>query len=234
MVVYLPHIHLVCVNMKLINKELDEDRALLEARYMEENTQLELGEKIREKRKQLGITINEISNRTNLTSSFISQFERGRTKASMTSIIKIVESMGLTMSSLFEEQQITQIITPNTRTNNTVITEIPYLVRKGDRPKLSYPVTPNDVMFDYLLTHPTNNLQVYISELHPMDSCIEKYVQNGTEEFILILEGRFEIQIEENNYILNPGDSLTFNCKLSRTWKNISDSVTKILWIVYK
>ena len=47
-----------------------------------------IGEKIREHRKKLGITINEISKRTNLTASFISQFERGRTKASMDSAKK--------------------------------------------------------------------------------------------------------------------------------------------------
>ena len=111
---------------------------------------------------------------------------------------------------------------------------IPYLVRKNDRPKLSYPVALNESNYDYLLSHPTNNLQVHIVEVKPGDSGSKKFTEYSSEEFILILEGKFEIQIEENTYILNSGDSLTFSSSLNRLWKNTSIDTTQLLWILYK
>lgn len=198
---------------------------------MEEHNQLNIGEKIREQRKKLGITINEISKRTNLTASFISQFERGRTKASMDSVKKIAESIGLDFSDLFGKSSTNQPASIIQSINNFPM--IPYLVRKNDRPKLSHPAALNDSSYDYLLSHPTNNLQVHIIDVEPGDVGSKKLIEYGSEQFILILEGQFEFQIEENTYILSSGDSLTFNGSLNWIWKNTSNNTTKLLWVHY-
>lgn len=199
---------------------------------MENHLQFEIGNKIREQRKNLGITINELSKLTNLTASFISQFERGRTKASLTSTKKIAEALGLDMSELFETTTNSKAaVTEPILTHQTTV---PYLVRKNDRPKLSYPVTLNESNYDFLLSHPTNNLQVHITEVKPGDSGSKNFSQYGREEFILILKGTFELQLEENHYVLHNGDSITFSSSLNRIWKNPSDDVSQLLWILYK
>lgn len=42
------------------------------------------------------------------------------------------------------------------------------------------------------------------------------------------------MEVENELYILNDGDTITLDSSLSRSWKNISDSITEILWVIYR
>lgn len=191
---------------------------------------IQIGEKLRELRKQQGVTIHALSQQTGLTSSFISQFERGRTKASVASITKITEALGLTMADVFEEQE-----HPEPKKAPKMKHSIPYLVRKADRPKVSFSVALDELNYDYLLSHPTNPLQVHLAVIQPGDTGTKRQLQaDSSEEFILVLDGEFEIQVEENTYTLHAGDSLSFDGTQIRTWKNVHTSETRILWMIYK
>lgn len=188
---------------------------------MEEYSQIEIGKKIRDMRLNKNISINKVSKITGLTPSFISQFERGLTNASIDSIIKLVDAIDVKLTMLFSEN-----VNQESQSNKPVI------IRKSERPSLSSGSTNS--MLEYLLTHPDSNLEVYLSKLNPGSSSSSKYSNNGVEEFLLILEGKLEIEVENVNYVLNEGDTITINCSLSKSWENSSDSVTTILWIYYR
>ena len=51
------------------------------------------------------------------------------------------------------------------------------------------------------------------------------------EEFIFVLEGVLTLIIEEEEYILYPGDSTTFDSTKPHNWKNETNCITKIICV---
>ncbi len=59
------------------------------------------GRAVREKRKSLGLTLQNVSERTGLTLQYISDIERGRAVGTAETIAKICRALGLSMDDIF-------------------------------------------------------------------------------------------------------------------------------------
>jgi transcriptional regulator with XRE-family HTH domain len=62
-----------------------------------------VGSRIHKRRKELKLSLRDLGDQTQLTASFLSQLERGRSNASIDSIRKICSALGLTLFSLLSE-----------------------------------------------------------------------------------------------------------------------------------
>jgi|SRR5690625_3621541 len=182
----------------------------------------DLGKYLRKVRESKKITINEIAKKTGFTPSFISQFERGLTKASISSLQKIVQALNMSLSELF-------IHTNSTTKNEAKHSDKPNLVRKENRSKLSY---PDNKSFDYLLTGIHGQFEMILSEIEPGGGSGELVSHNDSEEGITVLQGMMEITIGSKKYTLYQGDTITFPSHIPHGWKNIGDELLKLIWIV--
>ncbi|MBN1444477.1 MAG: helix-turn-helix transcriptional regulator [Candidatus Omnitrophica bacterium] len=68
-----------------------------------ENFYLLLGKKIREMRKERGLTQEELAWKSGISLNFMGQIERGHKKPSIKTLKKISETLGIAPSALFEE-----------------------------------------------------------------------------------------------------------------------------------
>ena len=68
----------------------------------EERVNQLLGAKIRLLRKERGLTLKQLANKTSLSVSLISQIELGKSAASVSTLRKLAAALGVTMSYLFE------------------------------------------------------------------------------------------------------------------------------------
>ncbi len=68
----------------------------------EERVNQVLGAKIRQLRKERGLTLKQLANKTALSVSLISQIELGKSAASVSTLRKLATALGVTMSYLFE------------------------------------------------------------------------------------------------------------------------------------
>ena len=64
-----------------------------------------LGSAIREKRKQLGLTLSNMSYRTGVSLGYLSQIELGKNSASIETLYRICLALGMKMSELFQAVQ---------------------------------------------------------------------------------------------------------------------------------
>lgn len=179
---------------------------------------LSIGEQIRIIRKEKKITIHEIAEKTGLTSSFISQFERNLTKGSVASIQKIAHALGINVSSLFQGEE-----------NEKPPFQSASIVRYENRKKMTY---PDGKLIDYMLTSGEGHLQVLYCIVQPGGGSGTHYEHDGEEECVTILEGQMEISVDTNTYILNKGDTINFSSKLPHAWRNIGNDVMKVMWII--
>jgi len=80
-----------------------ETKGLL--RMTEEALRESLGSAIRERRKALGLTLSNMSDRTNVSLGYLSQIELGKNSASIETLYRICLALGMKMSELFQSVQ---------------------------------------------------------------------------------------------------------------------------------
>ncbi|MFQ3903252.1 cupin domain-containing protein [Staphylococcus sp. 50Mo3-1] len=180
------------------------------------DTDIKIGQKLRNIRKGKNITINKLAKDTGFTPSFISQFERGFTSASISTLKKITDALSINLTMLLSENEDVQ---------NT-----PYIVKKGEAKKLSY---PDEKSTDYMITRENAPYEVIYSEIKPGGNSGDLLSHNSIEETVTILQGTMEIEINNNIYILNENDSISFCSQSPHAWKNNSDKTLKVIWVVY-
>ncbi len=90
--------------------ELEQLRQVLQTAVREKGLMIDaeervnqvLGAKIRELRKDRGLTLKQLANKTTLSVSLISQIELGKSAASVSTLRKLATALGVSMSYLFE------------------------------------------------------------------------------------------------------------------------------------
>lgn len=184
------------------------------------NSHSEIGAKIRKIREEKKLTINQVAKETGFTASFISQFERGLTKASIASLRKIATCLGINLSTLFEDVDDKK---ESSQENEIII------VRKEKRKTLTY---PDGKSKDYLLTNTTGTFEVIYSKIEPGGVSGELISHGSIEECITILKGKLLLTIGDEEYILNDGDTITFPSHIPHGWENIGDEVVEVIWVV--
>jgi DNA-binding response OmpR family regulator len=80
-----------------------EEKGLL--RMTEDALREALGSAIRERRKQLGLTLSNMSYRTGVSLGYLSQIELGKNSASIETLYRICLALGMKMSELFQSVQ---------------------------------------------------------------------------------------------------------------------------------
>lgn len=73
---------------------------------------MDIGEKIRNLRLKMGLTQEELAERSNLTKGFISQLERDTTSPSVDTLEHIVRALGTSLAVFFEDTAVQQVIYP--------------------------------------------------------------------------------------------------------------------------
>ena len=172
-----------------------------------------IGHLLRERRRQLDLTLDAVAEATTLTKSFLSDIERDKTSPSVASLVKLCEVLGMPVGDLFNSSQSA-------------------VVRAGERPPIRFGGTG---VSDHLLTPSGNTrLQAIWSEIEPNGTGGEQlYALRSEEEFIIVLSGELAIRLEEETFILGVGDSMTFDPRRLHTFYNPSASVpTKAIFVM--
>ncbi|MBC8504170.1 MAG: helix-turn-helix transcriptional regulator [Chloroflexi bacterium] len=180
---------------------------------MTSDQQDSVSQRIKIRRKEMGFTIRELARRTGLSASFISQVENSKTKVSLDSLRLITEHLDTPMHYFFSEPHLEEsyaaAITPcDDDSDPSQTMEYSPVVRAGCRPKLFLP--DSGVNYELLVKDLTRNMEPFMGRLSPGTGNVARRLRKPTEEFLFVLAGKLLVGIEENEYILNPGDSIYF------------------------
>ncbi len=177
------------------------------------NGQVEIGSRLRAARRQLGLSLEEVADATQLTKGFLSQLERDQTSPSVASLVRICAVLRLRVGELFDPAQ----------TN---------LVRASDRPRINF---GGENVTEFLLSPDTESrIQVIEAVVGPGGSGgDELYTLPAEAEFAHVKRGKLEITVSGETYRLGPGDSMTFSPKDPHSWRNPSSKADAIvLWVM--
>jgi len=171
-----------------------------------------IGSRIRQRRTDLGHSLQDLAGRTGLTPSFLSQVERDQTEPSITSLRKIAEALQVPIFYF--------LMTPEH--HNPV-------VRKVDRRVLALP--GSGVTYE-LLSPPDfvgRSMEIVVTRMGPGVVGGDHPVTHPGEEFIVVVQGTASIRVAEAEHVLLPGDSIYFHSSIPHQIRNAGESELEIL-----
>lgn len=172
------------------------------------------GKQLKKLRKERGLSLREVARRTDLTASFLSQVEHGTSNVSIDSLRRIAEALDVPMMHFLEEppvdiEDINDHIEPVPCEDEDRTKVYSPVVRAGCRPRLILP--PSGLEYQLLVPNLSTKLEAVIGRASPGTGNIARKLRSDTEEFIYILTGEVLIGLDDEEYILRPGDSITFH-----------------------
>jgi len=149
-----------------------------------------IGERIRTRRAELGLTLRDLAGQVDLTASFLSLVERDQADPSIKSLRKVAEALGVPMLHFLTEADPDPV------------------VRRDGRKVLMLPNSP--VTYELLTPDLNRKLEMFVARVLPSHENIAQPLPFPSEECILVLEGSLSVQLGEVEYHLEAGDSIYF------------------------
>jgi transcriptional regulator with XRE-family HTH domain len=170
-----------------------------------------IGERIKTLRTGQGMTLAELGEKANLSTSYLSQIERDKTSPSLTTLETIAKSLNIGLRTLFETDDEAAFVLRARKETNTPTHKDP-VVRQPLMPQIGNP-----------------EIEVYRITFHPR-SAPEQIEQFTGEEIIYMLDGELTISIGDEQFVLTAGDSIHYDALLFHSWKNESSDFCTIIW----
>ncbi|MET3289888.1 UNVERIFIED_CONTAM: transcriptional regulator with XRE-family HTH domain [Brevibacillus sp. OAP136] len=176
------------------------------------NVMEEVSNKIRSYRLQQNITLKELSQKTGMSISFLSQVERGASSLAITSLKKIADALQVPITSFFESPQ-----------NDN------FHVKKEDHK--SFQFERSSMIYTRLAGEFAGRTLEPVLVVMPPHAKQEHVFSHPGEEFFYVLEGVVIFTVNEREYLVKPGDSIHYPSQQPHFWSNPLDIEAKILCI---
>jgi len=165
-----------------------------------------LGERLKLRRKELGLSLRELATRTDVTASFLSQVENGKTNMSLDTLRLVAEVLKVPLVYFFSEGKNSN--KPSSLYDGSNGNKYNPVVREGHRPRIILP--DSGVIYEKLVPDMNRSMEPFFGRLMPGKQNVARALREPTEEFIYVLSGSLLIGLEEEDYVLNKGDSIYF------------------------
>jgi len=173
----------------------------------------EVSSRIRELRIEKKFTLKDLSEKTGLSVSFLSQVERASSSLAITSLKKIADALEVPITRFFEDFS-----------NDT------FHVKKEEQKP--FKLEGSSVTYTRLGGEFSGRSIEPLLVTYPPGSTPEKNFSHPGEEFYYILEGELIFEVDGKEFILKPGDSIHFPSTLSHAVRNPLQVDAKVLSIV--
>ena len=200
-------------------------------------TLIDLGKKIRTERQKRKLTLENFSQMTGLSKSFLSQVERGITEPSITSLKKIAKQLGFSVVNLFQngdtlnsswEYHNAPVRVQDKGTNYVEKAEV---VRADKRKRFALP--GSKVMYDLLTPDMNRQLEVmYMRVSEGENSGDQPMLDPPGEKVGLVLKGSIEVSVGTEVYQLREGDSIYYPANIPHSWRALEGDSIEVVWIL--
>ncbi|MBO1927611.1 helix-turn-helix domain-containing protein [Thiomicrorhabdus sp. 6S2-11] len=178
-----------------------------------------IGRVINEYRKKQGLTIAEVSEQSSISRGMFSKIENGQASPSLDSLLRISKALGVPISAFFKEFETegesAQLVRADSRLE---------VVRRGTKVGHTY----------HLLNYDSGQNRKFEPFLISLDNQSEIFPSFSHEGkvFMYLLEGEMIYRHGKSTYHMKPGDSLTYDAKVSHGPEELIDVPIKFLNII--
>jgi transcriptional regulator with XRE-family HTH domain len=180
------------------------------------SAELQIGEQIRELRRIKGLTLQQVADAAGISTGYLSQIERNRSKLPIGVLKRIADLLGVHMNWFFQ---------PETA---GPLEERDVIVRAGRRRKMSF--TGTGISEELLSPNLNGPLELLLSTIEP-GSDSDFYSHDGIEAG-LVIEGTLDLWVGERTFRLETGDSFSFKSTHPHRCANPGTAPTRVVWVI--
>ena len=186
---------------------------------MQEDILIQISNRIKERRREKNITVQELAQRANVSKGLISQIENSRTIPSLVVLIEIIKSLEIDLNEFFKDIR--------SKTG-----ELPVLIKRKDEYDHFEKEHATGFHYQRIFTQSItqSTIDIVILELEP--DAIRPLVETDAFEYKYVLTGEIEYQFNEEKIVLSQGDSMLFDGRIPHTPKNMGTQTASML-VVY-
>lgn len=170
-----------------------------------------IGERIKTLRVEHKMTLADLSEKTNLSVSYLSQVERDKTTPSLATIIEIGNALEINPRYFFEVDNVHAFV---------IRADINEEESKARQTAEKFPLSP---------TNEPSRLRVWQYNLKPGKE-IKGIPETDSEKFCYVLKGKLTLVIGEEVITLDQGDSIAFDAAHSHIWRNNEESICSFIY----
>ena len=173
-----------------------------------------IGQRLRELRSERGFSIRDLARKSGLNVNTLSMLENGKNLPSLETLQQLSFALETPITAFFEDD------TPKTKI-------IHFKVHQ--RPSVAF---SHGKLEDLGAGMPSSGTEAFLVTLKPHSNSGENLMVHTGREIVYCLEGQLTYTIEEQTFLLEPGDSLFFEAHLSHRWQNNGDIPTRSLLVL--
>jgi transcriptional regulator with XRE-family HTH domain len=174
-----------------------------------DNQITQVGKRIREMRKRKGFTLQELSERVNLSVSYLSQIENGQVNLNISNLERIGQALDSPLIRFFIDD------------NNGKVS----VVRRSQRRWFSL----GENAVESPLVTAKSNIEIFVIRLEPASDTMQESAHQG-EEFSYIIRGNVRMVLGGADvYDLQEGDVIYYESDIPHRWQNIGEAVAEVL-----
>lgn len=180
---------------------------------MEDSPSITVSKRLRAFRKSRAYTLRTLSELSGVSVNTISLIERGKTSPTIATLHKLAAALEVNLTDFCAETSSKKIIfTRSDQLQQTQHGSV-FMGNLGE-------ALANQTMSPVLFT------------LEPRaDSGLEPMMHAG-HELAYCLDGRIQYEVNGEQFLLEPGDSLLFEAQLPHRWRNVNGASSQVLMIV--
>lgn len=172
-----------------------------------------LGERLRERRKELGLTTHQLAKDSGLTVGFISQIERDISRPSLTSLYSVARALNSSVDRFLSEAppRQHQMVSHSTK-------------------RATFSLGQTEPYYEFLEPgFDEAQLNAVITHIPP--GFQSETVSHDGEDFVYLISGRMVYVVDGVEFPLEAGGTLHFSSRLSHMSRNPGTSVATELWV---
>lgn len=170
----------------------------------------QLGSRLRKRRRQMGLTLQEMCDRAGLSVGYLSQLERDKAVPTLATLAQIARAMDVSVDFFVSTHKPTDAFS-----------------RAQGRPRFS--LAGSSVVYEAISAdYPGSELSSYI--LHVPPNYASETVSHDGEEIIIMLEGCIDVTLGGETFVMRQGDSMHYDGKTTHSWANPTDVPARVLW----
>jgi transcriptional regulator with XRE-family HTH domain len=189
-----------------------------------EDTSLHVGEKIKRLREGAGLTIEQLAERAGMQPGELERIEREMISPALGVLTKICDGLGVRLGRFFD-------MGPR---------KYYALVRSSDEKVATRVASKSGADYGYEYTSlgfekRQRVMEPFLITINPPSDAseMEKPSTHDGEEFVYVLEGELEIQLQDESFLLQPGDSIYYDASVPHRVLHRGEGPARVLAVIH-
>jgi transcriptional regulator with XRE-family HTH domain len=182
--------------------------------YGKEAESVDVGQRLRILREERAISMRALARRSGLSANALSMIERGLTSPSVSTLNKLATALEVPITAFFRQEPVREQIVFRKAAERT---RVPFL---------------RGLMEGLGGENFVGRVEAFLLTLESGGSSGPHGMIHTGHEMVFCLRGTMEYEVDDQRFVLEPGDSLIFAAQQVHRWRNIGDHVVNAVIVI--